>query len=57
MTNCCELVENGYINCQKCTENKIGIDKNIYKKFLKGEKLNKPEINELKLIHTKCIKE
>ncbi|MBR3362989.1 MAG: hypothetical protein IKG40_03585 [Bacilli bacterium] len=55
MKNCCEFVENGYMDCQKCydTERKEIIEKkldsDLYKKFLKGEKLSSNEINLLKM--------
>ena len=51
---CCEIVANGYGNCCECykiNEKRYKLsNNNLYKKFLKGDKLSKNEIIILKNI-------
>ena len=50
MKNCCEKVEMGYMDCQKCYEIKDSNIKNddLYKRFLRGDKLTLKEIMDLR---------
>ena len=47
MEYCCEIVENGYMDCKKCYEHKQ-LDSALYEKCSKGEKLSAEEIKLLK---------